>query len=52
MLLMPFSTDQFAGAAAVQAARLGDVLDPNASSAGQLRSATYGLLKGRPAAER
>jgi zeaxanthin glucosyltransferase len=52
MLLLPFSTDQFAGAAAVETARLGEALDPNSTSAGQLRSAAYGLLTRRRAAAR
>ena len=50
MLLLPFSTDQFAGAAAMEAAWLGEVFDPNSTSAGQLRSAASDLLTRRPAA--
>lgn len=44
LLLLPLSTDQFAGAAAVEAAGLGTVLDPNAATPGQLRKAVTHLL--------
>ncbi|HEY4991154.1 MAG TPA: nucleotide disphospho-sugar-binding domain-containing protein [Nakamurella sp.] len=46
MVLLPFSTDQFAGAAAVQNAGLGVALDPNAATAGELVSAIRLLLDG------
>lgn len=44
MLAMPFSTDQFAGAAAIERAGLGEVLDPNAASATQIRDSLSRLL--------
>jgi hypothetical protein len=44
LLLLPFSTDQFAGAAAVEAAGLGVALDPNSASVQELREAASGLL--------
>ncbi len=44
MLLLPFSTDQFAGAAAVEAAGLGEALDPNRASFRQVRSLAEHLL--------
>lgn len=44
LLLLPFSTDQFAGAAAVEAAGFGVGLDPNSASADDLREAATGLL--------
>ncbi|MEF3121593.1 glycosyltransferase [Kocuria flava] len=44
LLLLPLSTDQFAGAAAVEDAGLGLVLDPNAADAGQIRTAVAALL--------
>jgi len=46
MLVLPFSTDQFAGAAAVENAGLGLVLDPNAASAAGLELAARALLGG------
>ena len=46
MVLLPFSTDQFAGAAAVQNAGMGVALDPNAATAGELVSAIRLLLDG------
>ncbi len=46
MLVLPFSTDQFAGAAAVEKACVGAVLDPNEASATELRAAVVGLLTG------
>jgi hypothetical protein len=36
LVVLPFSTDQFAGAAAIEAAGLGVALDPNAASADQI----------------
>jgi UDP:flavonoid glycosyltransferase YjiC (YdhE family) len=44
LLLLPFSTDQFAGAAAVEAAGFGAALDPNSASVDDLREAATGLL--------
>ena len=44
LLLLPLSTDQFAGAAALEAAGLGTVLDPNALSTAEVRDAVAGLL--------
>jgi MGT family glycosyltransferase len=49
MLVLPFSTDQFTGAAAIEKAGLGRVLDPNAASADQLRLAAQALLQGETA---
>lgn len=45
LLLLPLSTDQFAGAAAVERSGLGEVLDPNRASAAEIR-ATAELLLG------
>jgi MGT family glycosyltransferase len=45
MLVLPFSTDQFAGAAAVEKAGLGCALDPNTASTGQLKEAIELLLQ-------
>ncbi len=39
VLALPFSTDQFAGAHAIEAAGLGEALDPNTASVEQLRGA-------------
>ena len=44
LLLLPFSTDQFAGDAAVEAAGFGAALDPNTASVEKLRTAASGLL--------
>ena len=44
LLLLPFSTDQFAGAAAVEEAGLGVALDPNTASVDELRAAAAHLL--------
>ena len=49
MLVLPFSTDQFAGAAALERAGVGVVLDPNAASSADLRAALEGLLLGETA---
>jgi len=49
MLVLPFSTDQFTGAAAIENAGLGRVLDPNAATADQLRLAGQALLQGETA---
>ena len=45
MLLLPLSTDQFAGAAALEDAGLAEVLDPNALSHSQIREASARLLQ-------
>ncbi len=44
MLVLPFSTDQFAGASAVERAGVGVALDPNAASVEQLTAALQKLL--------
>ena len=44
MLVLPFSTDQFAGAAALENAGVATVLDPNTASAPALREALADLL--------
>lgn len=44
MLVLPFSTDQFAGAQGVEAAGLGASLDPNAATTGELAAALTTLL--------
>jgi len=44
MLMLPFSTDQFAGAAAVENAGVGLVLDPNAATVADLEGAARMLL--------
>ena len=46
MLVLPFSTDQFAGAAAIENAGVGTVLAPNAATVDDLRSAIDDLLAG------
>ncbi len=48
LLVLPFSTDQFAGAAALESAGIGVALDPNAASVEELRAAATRLLD-RPA---
>ena len=44
LLLLPLSTDQFAGAAALEDAGYGEVLDPNAATPAGLRAAAVRLL--------
>jgi zeaxanthin glucosyltransferase len=44
LLLLPFSTDQFAAAAAVERAGYGEVLDPNAALPTDIREAVCRLL--------
>jgi zeaxanthin glucosyltransferase len=44
MVVLPMSTDQFAGAAAIERAGIGVALDPNALDAEMLRSAVDDLL--------
>jgi zeaxanthin glucosyltransferase len=48
MLAMPFSTDQFAGAAALEAAGLGSALDPNEASVAEIRAAVERSLDAGP----
>ncbi len=43
-LVLPLSTDQFAGAAALEAAGFAEVLDPNAASPEEIRDAVLRLL--------
>ncbi|GAA2576153.1 glycosyltransferase [Winogradskya consettensis] len=50
MLALPFSTDQFAGAAAVEAAGVGIALDPNAATAPEIAGAVEQALGCAPAA--
>ncbi|MFK5635591.1 MULTISPECIES: glycosyltransferase [unclassified Ornithinimicrobium] len=50
LLLLPLSTDQFAGAAALEDAGLGEALDPNAATPDELRAAAVRLLDLAPAA--
>ena len=45
MVVLPFSTDQFAGAAAIERAGLGIVLDPNTLTAGALVAAVTAVLQ-------
>lgn len=51
MVVLPFSTDQFAGAAALEAAGLALALDPNAATSIELSAAVRAVLDG-PAAHR
>ncbi len=44
LLVLPFSTDQFAGAAAVERTGVGEALDPNAASVADLQAAIDRLL--------
>lgn len=44
LVLLPLSTDQFAGAAALEAAGFGEALDPNSCSVGDLRAAAERML--------
>ncbi|GAA3455711.1 nucleotide disphospho-sugar-binding domain-containing protein [Dactylosporangium matsuzakiense] len=50
LLVLPFSTDQFAGAAAVEDAGLGTALAPNTATVAELRSAVTTVLEGPAAA--
>ncbi|MGC5584718.1 nucleotide disphospho-sugar-binding domain-containing protein [Ornithinimicrobium sp. W1665] len=45
LLLLPLSTDQFAGAAAVEEAGLGEALDPNGAAPEDVRAVAEGLLE-------
>ncbi|MDO5712637.1 MAG: glycosyltransferase [Micrococcales bacterium] len=44
LLLLPMSTDQFAGAAAIEHAGFGEVLDPNAATPEELHAAALRLM--------
>ena len=44
LLVLPFSTDQFAGSAAIERAGVGEALDPNEATVGELRAAVERLL--------
>jgi zeaxanthin glucosyltransferase len=46
MVVLPFSTDQFAGAAAVEAAGLGIALDPSAVTPSEVAAAVRAVLDG------
>jgi UDP:flavonoid glycosyltransferase YjiC (YdhE family) len=46
LLVLPFSTDQFAGAATVERTRVGVALDPNAATVAEVTDALRGLLGG------
>jgi MGT family glycosyltransferase len=46
MVVLPFSTDQFAGAAAIEASGLGAALDPNAVTPAAVRAAVRAVLDG------
>ena len=48
MVVLPFSTDQFAGAAAIEVAGLGAALDPNTVTAADLGAAVRAVLDGPP----
>jgi zeaxanthin glucosyltransferase len=48
MVVLPFSTDQFAGAAAVERGGVGVALDPNAASATDVIDAVRDVLFGHP----
>ncbi|HSO68451.1 MAG TPA: glycosyltransferase [Arachnia sp.] len=50
LLLLPLSTDQFAGAAALEDAGFGEVLDPNAATPDELCAAAARLLSLDPSA--
>ncbi len=50
MLVLPFSTDQFDGAAAIERGLAGVALDPNASSRRLIAGAASGLLRRPPPA--
>lgn len=48
MLVLPFSTDQFAIAADLERAGVGRALDPNRVTGAGIRDGVLGLLRGRP----
>jgi MGT family glycosyltransferase len=47
MVVLPFSTDQFAGAAAIEATGLGTALDPNVVTSADVTSAVRAVLDGQ-----
>jgi len=49
LVVLPFSTDQFAGAAAIERAGFGVALDPNRASVAELRAAVEQVMADRPA---
>ncbi|HXR44939.1 MAG TPA: glycosyltransferase, partial [Pseudolysinimonas sp.] len=49
LVVLPFSTDQFAGAAAIERAGFGVALDPNRASVAELRAAVEQVVAVRPA---
>jgi len=53
LLVLPFSTDQFAGAAALDAVGFGETLDPNLATVDEIRDAVRRLLSlaGEPRAQ-
>ncbi|GAB2584348.1 glycosyl transferase family 1 [Paractinoplanes abujensis] len=51
MLALPFSTDQFAGAAAIETHGVGVALDPNAATADDVAAAVRRTLDSAPAAQ-
>lgn len=51
MLALPFSTDQFAGAAAIEAAGVGVALDPNSATVDDIAAAVRHALDHAPAAQ-
>ena len=44
LVLLPLSTDQFAGAAALEQAGFGEALDPNAATSSEIRAAAGRLI--------
>jgi zeaxanthin glucosyltransferase len=50
MVVLPFSTDQFAGAAAIEQAGVGVALDPNGSTAAMIAGAVESVIEGEPRA--
>jgi zeaxanthin glucosyltransferase len=44
MLVLPFSTDQFAGAAAIERSGMGEALPPNTATVGELHAAAERIL--------
>jgi zeaxanthin glucosyltransferase len=50
LVVLPFSTDQFAGAAAIERAGVGRALDPNGSTAATIAAAVDSVVEGEPRA--
>jgi zeaxanthin glucosyltransferase len=50
MVVLPFSTDQFAGAAAIERAGVGTALDPNVSTPATIAAAVESVAEGEPRA--